>query len=773
MMPKLSTYLLGCPFALCLATVSMALPIGFDAPEVVKLDWGTRALNVKDINGDGLEDVALINNDRTQIQLLLRQAEVRDEAQSKLNISANRWSPVVEDPVFEKTEITIGFPLFDLVIGDFNADGFEDIAYTGGVVPLSIRYQNQHGRWSEPEEYEGFDSLGWPNTLKAKDLDGDGTVELVALGKDALRVRGQTDLGYELEAYFITGDNPFNLMLEDVNRDGHRDILYLTSGASQTLALRLQLDDGGFGPEIRFPFERPVRIITPLPGNVGEAVTFCAVDARSGGLEFFQLERMSEEASRTLRPEAYPIFKKGRSTPSYSLVRWNGLGEQDVLITNPESAELYWLAAEGALAYGTPKRYPTLTDVTSQSIGRFFVDAEPMIVSLSPSESMIGLSAVSANGRITFPQPLNLGEGSPLVCAVVDWDGDGYDEVAVCYETSQGVLGFALYQPNDRAQIDSQWEKIAEIDTLGPMRRAPDSMQVLRAFPDGGSGVMIFTERQAPVILKLDPEAENKITEFGSNSSIRQGFLKGLSASQLSESDLDGDGVSELIVGRTGYARALSIEGADFKMVDQFNTRRSDDVVSAILPEVLLQGVHYLGLYVGSTGELQLLAPESDGVYRYNRTEMIGPIDLVASPISIGAGDTDHRGYLLPGGDQFWVLRFDDTPVWSRKAGAVYETELEDVHYTDALAADFNADGKLEMVALDGQSHVVEILSEDDAEGWKRLMYWEVFEQNMHYQGRTGAKLEPREVAIGELTGDIRSEFILLVHDRMLIYPQK
>ena len=39
-------------------------------PEVVKLDWNTRALAAHDLDGDGRTDLALINNARASIELL-------------------------------------------------------------------------------------------------------------------------------------------------------------------------------------------------------------------------------------------------------------------------------------------------------------------------------------------------------------------------------------------------------------------------------------------------------------------------------------------------------------------------------------------------------------------------------------------------------------------------------------------------------------------------------------------------------------------------------
>ena len=52
-----------------------------------------------------------------------------------------------------------------------------------------------------------------------------------------------------------------------------------------------------------------------------------------------------------------------------------------------------------------------------------------------------------------------------------------------------------------------------------------------------------------------------------------------------------------------------------------------------------------------------------------------------------------------------------------------------------------------------------------------RALYWKLFEEK-NFDGEGGGGLEPREAAIADVTGDGRNDLILLVHDRVLIYPQ-
>ena len=62
------------PFALVLSLTPslVAAPIGFDGPEVFKLDWNVRGLVAHDIDADGRTDLVLLNNDSTKIEILLQ-----------------------------------------------------------------------------------------------------------------------------------------------------------------------------------------------------------------------------------------------------------------------------------------------------------------------------------------------------------------------------------------------------------------------------------------------------------------------------------------------------------------------------------------------------------------------------------------------------------------------------------------------------------------------------------------------------------------------------
>ena len=287
--------------------------------------------------------------------------------------------------------------------------------------------------------FDNLEALGWTGTVQISDIDEDGSLELLVISADALRVYHQDAHGHlgEAELYYLTGDNPFNMLLEDVTGDGRKDVLYITSNGDQSLVLREQLSEGGFGPERRFVFERPVRSVRAMSRADGAAMSFCSVDSRSGGLEFFQLKKAEavQEAKgfSAAQPEIYPIFKKGRLAANYALGDLNGDGQQDLLVADPAGAELVLFLKESG-HFKSARTFPSFSGISSMASGHFFKDDQDTVVIVSAVEKTMGVSQMDKSGRISFPRQLMLGDGEPLVCAAVDLDEDGYNELALVSE---------------------------------------------------------------------------------------------------------------------------------------------------------------------------------------------------------------------------------------------------------------------------------------------------------------------------------------------------
>jgi hypothetical protein len=49
---------------------------------------------------------------------------------------------------------------------------------------------------------------------------------------------------------------------------------------------------------------------------------------------------------------------------------------------------------------------------------------------------------------------------------------------------------------------------------------------------------------------------------------------------------------------------------------------------------------------------------------------------------------------------------------------------------------------------------------------------WRVFEERT-FRSRRNDSMEPREAVVADVTGDGKADLIVLVHDRLLVYPQE
>ncbi|MDQ8193456.1 VCBS repeat-containing protein [Coraliomargarita sp. SDUM461004] len=746
---------------------------GFGEPKVIKLDWSTRALQVADLDGDGRSDFAVINNDTAQIELLYQRNEEDLRMETKRSLQRDRWEPALEDAGFDSEKITIGFPMFDLGVGDLNGDGRVDLAYTARDVPLTIRFQGESGDWLTSQEFDGFDALGWQSTLKVTDVDGDGQAELVLLTADSVRVfsQGEADELQEAEVYFLTGENPFNLEVVDVTGDGLGEICYVTSEGKQSLVVREQLLAGGFGAERRFILDRPVRMYAALAAESQRG--FVSVDSRSGALEFFKVTTGVDSVAgmplEGIQPQIYSVFKKTQESARYAFGDLNGDGEGDLQVANPAGSELMiFLKKNGR--FMASKRFPTFSAISSLTAGRFFDSERDALIALSREEKTLGVSQYDASGRISFPRLLAIGQGEPLVCEAVDLDGDGYFELALISESKEGMQ-LLIVRPMDRQHMDSEWEVMQEVK-LTEGRRKPSGIRALDIFGERGAGLMLFVPREAPILLAPKSGEDAYALEIVcERSSVRESLLKDISSSQVSVIDVDDDGVNELVAARAGFARAIRYRAGELEMVDQFNARRSSDTIAAVIPSLDSDGqLQGLVFYVPKEGELQFLSRDEDGVLRYRHTEAAGSIAL-SGWTKFGDGAEHSQAYLLYGDDRFWYYAAS-ADSWEREVGTRYETDLEDVYFSHVVEADFNTDGYQDLVAVDGNEHVVEILRGSEL-GVRSQMFWEIFEQNMHYQGRTGGKLEPRETVTADLNGDGRLDFAFLVHDRIILYLQE
>ena len=137
-------------------------------------------------------------------------------------------------------------------------------------------------------------------------------------------------------------------------------------------------------------------------------------------------------------------------------------------------------------------------------------------------------------------------------------------------------------------------------------------------------------------------------------------------------------------------------------------------------------------------------------------------------------GDLNCDGqedFLLFGGSRFAVLYAGRTDP-ELKEIASFETALEKVFFADVVVGDLSHDDKTDLIVLDTRSHYLEILDYDAEAGLRHVMHFKIFEDKSFTSSDESGGAEPREGIVADVTGDGMNDLIILVHDRLIVYPQ-
>ena len=292
-----------------------------DGPEVVKLDWSTRSLQAVDLNHDGRLDLAVVNNDRGRIDLLLQTEPGKAAApDARRPTTVNRWEPVLEDARFTKDNFVTGITVYDLVVADLDGDHRPDLVYTGDPDALTIVHQKSDGTWGEKQVIEIATPSQIVGNLRVGDLNGDGRPDIAVLGQKELSLLfQQADGSFSRPArYLLTDDNLFGLTLTDVNHDGRVDLLYLANHPREPMRVRYQgRTPGEFGPELAYSMEPARSSVQVLPGGKDQSPSYAYIEQRTGQLGIVRLQpRTGNGAESRSAVNDMPALQSGFDGPA-------------------------------------------------------------------------------------------------------------------------------------------------------------------------------------------------------------------------------------------------------------------------------------------------------------------------------------------------------------------------------------------------------------------------------------------------------------------------
>ncbi len=740
---------------------------GFAGKEVFPIDNFIALLQADDINGDGKTDLVFVNNSRAKITLLLNQTGETNRAvkpKQGLKTEINELPP---DARFRIDSIASEKRIAALVVADLNSDGRPDLAYYGEPKELIVQYNEGTNGWSAPKRWPIDDGVLSPNALSEGDLNGDGRTDLLLLSEKYVYFLAQKADGTFAEPEKIPlASSARAAQPVDVNGDGRKDLLIVNWESTTPFRFRLQNAAGQLGPEYYFNFPA-IRSFAAdnLTTNAGTQITTIALNSGRAQISRF-VQKPALALADDFREGQFQVLPLTSTDKSRRGIAWgdvDGNGLADLLVAEPESGQLslYLQQTNGSLA--PPRSFPTLAGVSDIAVSDWDGDGHAEVFLLSPDEKQLGVTRLDEKGRLPFPTLVQL-DGKPLAMTV-----------GSVKPGAKPTLAIIVDQDGKRALVTRNADGATRAQKLAASFTSnPASLTWHDVDQDGLADlVVLIPYEKIKALLQVPGKDFTEVDVAPPGGSVEQPWF--------ATADVDGDGKAELLLPQKNFLRAVVLKreakrddstnqpGWVFSVRDQINGAASN---SRITGAALVPGTNGPGLFLldAERKALTLAKRDSSGVWQAVKNVAL-PVSAFNSLQAVALGGKSANAVSFIGMNSVaWLPLAGNT--WELAELDGYETPIKDGFLHDVVAGDLNGDGRKDLVFLETAKHYVDLVIFDAMNHLIPANRWPVFEERS-FRGSRADTAEPREAVVADVTGDGKNDLIILVHDRVLVYPQE
>ena len=741
---------------------------GFTGPEIFPIDNQISQLHVADLDGDGRNDIIVVNNSRSKINLLYNQTG-KTNLTEKPKAGRREINDLPPDARFRIDSIASEKRIASLVVADLNGDGRPDIAYYGEPKELVVQYNQGTNGWSNPKRWPIEDGQLSPNALTSGDLNGDGRTDLVLLAENCVYLLAQKEDHTLAEPVKIPISGVVkSVQVLDVDGDGLSDLLLVNWDDRNPFRFRLQRPGGELGPEMHFPLS-PIRSYIADNLEQNKKTQLITIALNSGRAQVWEFtSKPAELLSRDFKQgqlQILPLTKTDKAKRGLLWADVDGDGLPDLLVAEPESGQISISLQQKDGSLAAPKTFSTLAGVSDLAVADWDGDGKPEIFMLSQEERQVAVTRLDEKQGLPFPTLIPL-DGKPLAMAVGKLKPGARPTLAVIVD--QNGRRALVTRTSDGKPVT---QKLSESFVSNPT-----SLAFHDADQDGFADLVVLIPYEKVKILRQVPGKDfDEVDVEPPGGTLEQPWF--------SVADIDGDGKPELLLAQKNYLRAVVLKadaalqnstnrgGWTFSVKEQVNGAASNSrlVGAAAVPNGT-NAVPSLFLLDAERKALTLCERDHAGAWQVVKNLPLPISDFSAlQAISLGTQGTNAVALLglnavawLPLGGSVWDLAELDG----------YETPIKDGHLNDVVAGDLNNDGRKDLVFMETARNYLDLVIFDSRHKLVPANRWQVFEERT-FRNRRSDLPEPREAAVADVTGDGKNDLIVLVHDRILVYPQE
>jgi hypothetical protein len=743
---------------------------GFGGPEIFPIDNDISLLHAADLNGDGLNDLIVVNNARSKINLLYNQTGATNLARQPKLETKPKINDLPPDARFRIESIASEKRIASLVVADLNGDGRPDIAYYGEPKELVVLYNEGTNGWSAPKRWPIDDGQLDANALSTGDLNGDGRTDLILLGENCVYLLTQKadHTLDEPQKIPFSGDLKAAQVL-DIDGDGRSDLLLVNWESPTPFRFRLQDETGQLGAENYFTLP-PIRSYCADQFEQNQKTYIVTIAQNSGRAQISNFTRKpAEPLSGAFRQGQFQVLPLAKTDKARRGLLWadvDGDGLPDLLVAEPESGQISisLQRRDGTLA--PAKKFSTLAGVTDLAVADWDGDGKPEIFMLSADERQVGVTRLDEKGRVPFPTLIPV-DGKPLALTVGRLSPGQKPTLAILVD-SDGKRSLVTRTADGK----STTKKLSE-----SFKSNPSTMVFHDVNQDGLNDLVVLIPYEKVKVL-LQNSGGDGFTEL--DVAPPGGVLE---LPWLAMADVDGDGKEELLLSQKNFLRAVVLKK---EMSDQTSTNRSDWVftvkeqingaasnsrlVAAAAVPNGTNTIPSLFLLDAERKSLTLCERDKSGVWQVVRNIRLPVSDFSAlQPLALGAKTPNSVAFLGLNSVAWMPLSGD---VWEFTQLDGYETPIKDGFLHDVVAGDLNNDGRKDLVFMETSKNYLDLVIFDANHKLIPANRWQVFEERT-FRGRRNDLPEPREAVVTDVTGDGKNDLVIIVHDRILVYPQE